>query len=767
MAAATSSRKKRTASSTTITTAKQKGRKKIVKAASSGKAFLNGNHYARLSGMYLTSLDYMDALSEWNSIPWLQSLYGAPLIGYSKNPLALSSDDGFIGKDAPQGALEPNEVYFPIYERKKHDTSSWDAKEKLLSSAISDLAYLEKEQLKVGIGVDGRSVSFDSLDGRPGPLLVKTDPTGLGDGDPESYGDVFLASLTVDDGDEILVKSGSFYLSAMFSNGGATPLSSFLYLDDPSGFSVPSDDIVKWIQVLPRDPRGDASRLDYKEFFATNWTWNDEISANTSDARLSCYKAYAKYIGSNVIDGKMALARSGKGGKYRSSSTAMFYKSQDADLRYQLENGFYVPDNISIRWDKSSSSYIPVSPEIVALDTDQKLSAYLEANAGLPNMYMSKIETTLVPNKTGWYRFAFSVDDFLAIAIDDKLVGMGYLQNAPYTDDGTPPYPSWFENEFDEFHPTNFNNYTDLTSNGWDQGGRHIHELTATSLSNNTIAGISANVLSGDYNFRVVVDNKKFFDDYVYNTPRGSSFISAHHPQMCEVYSGQGAAPNGKLKRMIVYYPHMTSYFSLSAGNKYKFTAWYIDSTFSAQYNINVQTMLKTYCHYHSDSEFDSDPSKYVDLSVLAGGYSEMTSIRDGFYSQNSANYLTYEEFISCNNDIAGSTYAGMGSRTNVSLPISGVQLLSSSYISSRVDSFKDYVYFGRDKALMNKNIMAGSYILQPFYLGRYDDMLDAVSSVGYDNNYSCLYNGLPYGTYYRLDFLATPTCIKGPVEFH
>lgn len=132
MAAATSSRKKRQ------TTAKK--RKVSARAGAESKAYLNGNHYSKLSGMYLTSLDYTKAVSEWNAIPYLQTMYGAKLCGYSMDPGDAPGNSTFVSKDS--ALTSGGGVYFQHPNRLKYKTMQlFTTRDIELSSDIDDIHH--------------------------------------------------------------------------------------------------------------------------------------------------------------------------------------------------------------------------------------------------------------------------------------------------------------------------------------------------------------------------------------------------------------------------------------------------------------------------------------------------------------------------------------------------------------------------------------------------------------------------------------------------
>ena len=165
---------------------------------STSKSYLNGNRYSRLSGVYITALRNGRAIEEWSSIPYLQEMYGAKLIGFSTSPTSGPNDPYFVSAfdywDTPETpgryppATSENAIYYPIYEKMKFslDSDPNESYSSPISSLLSDSMWLQDELvvLEIDAKIEDRTVSSNEeisivfKDGRTETLL-KNGPSSI------------------------------------------------------------------------------------------------------------------------------------------------------------------------------------------------------------------------------------------------------------------------------------------------------------------------------------------------------------------------------------------------------------------------------------------------------------------------------------------------------------------------------------------------------------------------------------------------------------
>lgn len=587
MAVATSSRKKRQTAA--------KKRKVSARAAAESKAYLNGNHYSKLSGMYLTSLDYTKAVSEWNAIPYLQTMYGAELCGYSMDPGDVPGSETFVRKDdtLPSGGG----IWFPIYEQKEYALDgSQESLTKAISAIIPDLKWLSGETLDLHISAGEASL-------RPNESI----DVQLRSGDS-------LKLVENGSGSYLKVSSGEFKISALLD--GSSAISDWIDADDEQSISVCGLQVVPKTTLTQREIEyktlaGEMSMVDSAVLTGTNVSSNVKISEYMMDMACGNFSA---------IKRQPTLARSPIKTPY-----LMRAPTKEIETYYSMACMTDLPNNYFVDAFKTAN-------EIWTVLTGS--SPYKDV--GVPCGPIEKYETTLCPLSSGWYKFKVESDDYTLIAIDDKPVAI----------DSYDSYDDKMQ-MIDYLYKKNESISPELRRFDSDQ----LHALSSyislfdkryyapRSLSASTINGISADMLNGRYNVGAAPG---FYNEMTENISL-SGYYYSH-------FKIEGSGTNGlNMPLSAMSNPYSDGcYFYLLKDNKYKFSLWHNDY-YNSEYFIKTRKQVSGFnslnvcIHYHLDSRISAlmgtEEEQQYDLSI----HGSVTSDTDAaaYWSKNDDLYPT------------------------------------------------------------------------------------------------------------------------------
>lgn len=351
----------------------------------SDKVFLCGNIYGKLSGMFITSLDRSKAISEWNSIPYIQDMYGTELIGYTTNLENLTATDAFVPKTYDEQLT--GDIYYPVYENKVYEISQEKQSESYtspISELCSDLQWLNEENVSLTISVDKGNFLKNSN--------LKIDFKNQS----EDGEDITLLHT-----EQTLTCSGSFKASSVIN--GQEALSDVIDLNTSDNLSAKS--FITSMQVKPRYDRV----TDYEQYYYTQFCGTVYVSTEDEDDATHL-ENFAKVVAGKIPDN---YVRIDKFNKQPLKSPYIFNKTDDVS-KYYYESLGYDVDSILKTWNSEH-------PDQQAVPLLYVLSNSLQ-DVSVPRSQIYCYETTLQPSSSGWYKFIGANDDIGTIAIDDKLV---------------------------------------------------------------------------------------------------------------------------------------------------------------------------------------------------------------------------------------------------------------------------------------------------------------------------------------------------------
>ena len=353
-----------------MTTARKRKAKKTVKREPTySKVYLCGNNYAKLSGLFVTSLNNMNAISEWNNIPFIQQLYGAKLIGYCPNPEGTEDSVGFLRTERNPSGISPHigSIYYPVYERKVYTLdSSNDSYLTPISALASDLKWISGEKIKLNINLKNQ-------------VFNANDEMKLA----ESESEILLLST-----DSNISCSGSFVVDLIMAGAA---LSDKIDLSKSSLLNEKTS--VSSIEILPNGSPGDP--LENRDLLGSKYILSSQTALNDF-YELACWKTSED---ATLIDTRLGTPLK-----------LPFVLSRDSSgvVEYYKSLGYDIPDDFLASYENAEA----LSDALTAQYPD----------VPLPSFGCEQYETTLTPSHNGWYSFLIETDDVAFAFMDDKLV---------------------------------------------------------------------------------------------------------------------------------------------------------------------------------------------------------------------------------------------------------------------------------------------------------------------------------------------------------